>query len=264
MALEREVPLKQLNRSQAWFLLASIAVRRLAAGEKKWTRAELFLPAGDEMLESPELRKQGNAKQWQNTFLDRLVHAEVVERSTEKHTHEYSAADLEALRRIVEDVRNDEGVLLKRYIWPNQYPEEIDEGPIEEETLEEEEHELPTATSAVTEVAEQLSTMVKHLLALVSVSKTNSETIVEFSAFLKEIREDVAEVKKSALETHQHMRNIADKLAGEERRQLTELAAVAVETNARRKSLLNQLEAQMRKDEGLVDSIECMIRKSKE
>lgn len=263
MALDLDIPIKQLDKNQARFYLAVSAVTRLESSldGEDWTRTDLFAPSKDEENESPALRKQGSSKDWQRQFLIRLTDYGFLEDEMRSGQHFYTVKDRAALKSILADVRDGDGVSIKRVLWPHLYEELDEEGeseleedePSEDEPSEEGASEL----DVVREVASQLKTLAGHLGTIV-------QNFESYEKRMSAVEKYVGDIGVQVEQSLQRIEQTFDTVTSEERSRLIQLTTLTIESVARKKSLLNQLDSSLQKDEKTLVGLDELLEKLKE
>lgn len=257
---------KTANRAKARLYLAGLAIVRLQS-ETPLTRNQLFAPAGDHEDGIKSIPKEGMGRSWQNDFLEMLTAANLAVSITGPSGKMYVSGDNEKRALVVYNMLYGNQSGLKLLLWPKDYDaptaaeiRDASEQPIEEEEDEEVEEERVApaepgpSVDVISKVAERLSEVAQHLGELYRQTQKSTEATEQSGTALTEL----ASRMESAL-------GQMERVAGEEKRrlyaELSELVTKMNENEIRKKSLMNQLEAESRRSEATMQKIKELLER---
>lgn len=252
-----------LDKNQAKFFLALIALKRLELLSEA-NRSDLFAPTSLESASRKgplQLKKQGLAKEWQRTFLGRLVDQGVLDKKQRGSQLLYSARAIDEVREITADAADGEGLMLKAILWPHLYPnEDVEDEPEEDEPEKQEE----SASGTLAELTKQLTIVAKSLHTIAGSFKAHEERLDSIEKSVAAMKLNVETIDGSFGETAQRMESLFSAVVDEDRKVLKDLATQTVESLARKKSLMNQIESALRKDEKTIEKLEQLANSLEE
>jgi hypothetical protein len=248
---------KRTPREKARLFVSVTAVLRLYAltsmPDTAASRGDLFgLPRTVEPSDYPSVAKEASGRNWQAHFLEELVNHGYAEQVQKEGQRLYKAANAKKLETLVVSITKLETSELKAMLWPSQYASQDDVPEETEETASEEPEQESSANLGVTEVIERVASnlgeVAQHLSSLYETTSESNNRSVALGQTLDAIA--------GRLETG--LRKF-EEVAGEEGRrvnaQLLELLTRHTEIDIRKKSLINQLEAESRKAEQVLSLI---------
>jgi hypothetical protein len=252
---------KRTTREKARLFVSVMGVLRLYALTSMEgtaaSRHDLFgLPRTLDDSDYPAVTKEASGRSWQATFLDALVRHGYAKLAVVDGQRLYKPGDVKKLQDMVSNavlVRTDE---LKALLWPSQYGSQEEE-PVEEEQTEVEEPpspEAPAGVDVIEKVANTLQEVAQHLSGLYKTTGEQNQRSIALSQAL----DGLAGRLESGLKQF-------EVVAGEEGRrvnaQLLELLTRHGEIDVRKKSLINQLEAESRKAEQVLTQISETLKR---
>jgi len=264
------------TRDQARLFLASCAISRLYRGGPFTLRELIQVPKALEDNPPKSLVKEGHSKSWQRRFMNELIGAGLVEKVGNSNGTQYQMYDEKLLGTLVSNIIMDDGLVLKKILWPNDYEINAVKSEDEGEEYEDEEEEGENATpseesfgsnesllSLVQEITAQLITMAQNLT---TVSQNSQEILAQVKETANEVKGTLARVQEAAENQETGMALVQEEISklraemlDEDRKALLSLSVVLSETGARNKSIMNQLEAKNRKEDETVRALEAVL-----
>lgn len=228
------------DRNGARFFLAVMCLMRLSQGGE-WSRKELF--GGSEFESGNKLfNREGQSKDWQRSFLSGLESDELVDKDDSSREHVYyETGDVHPI--IVDAVKGD-GRLLKKRLWPSLYEDEVEEKYVEETADGDDE-----SLGVLSEVVAQLSATSESLLKVMETLTKMEERAAQREAAASQSMTDVVTRLEAILEN----------LERREKADLEGLVARLDEIISRKKSLLNQLGSEDRREEKLMETVKTVL-----
>jgi hypothetical protein len=240
-----------LNRNKARVYLATLVLLRLSTSGT--TRKELFAPGSDADETVPTLRKEGSGRGWQSDYLAALAERGVIEESTGGGTKVYFLTDALVRDSIIDNVIAGNQEMLKAILWPQDYVPIVAEGEDGEESEEDDDEPVPEILSIV---ASRLGDVGQHLSALYQTSEKSTDSSIKTQTALTEVATRL-EIMLARFEY----------VVGEDERRiragLMDMVTRLQESETRKKSLMNQLEAESRKAEAVLDAIQTLLINAK-
>jgi hypothetical protein len=256
------------TQDQARFRLAAQAMCVLAGFTRGVTRGEMFGLLDPADAKKPQLVKQGNERHWQQDFLRNLVNREIIKREGSGPRTRYLALDHEGVAHLVANQK-----ALQDAVWPK------DGRPRDEEELDYEDddpadEEPPTESSLQMALVERLQTIGEHLHTIGELmervegkldgyderlgvfEQTLADIMTRFEQDAGSLRSNMQdgtlallEMLESVREGTASMERVATSVRDDRIQLLKEVALRLTEINDRRRSLSNQMEAEVRKED---------------
>lgn len=258
-----DVPLKDLTKDQAKYFLATIALKRLSTITVAVSRNELFSPTADEKyMNAPNITKAGTQKDWQRQFVNKLMEHGWVEQVKQGGSLRYIACNRDALYKILDNVRDGDGVSLKSIMWPKLFLDEAD-ADLGSEEPEGEESAAPSNMGVIQEVADQLSAMVGPLQSIAEGFKSHDVKLDKHASELVDVRKYIFILAKGVDEAVKRIEVAVAKVLDEDRRKIADVSTVLADIFARRRSVENQLNSINRLEEKAMESLNEALERMK-
>lgn len=215
------------------------------------TRKELFKPPG--FVHEKCVTNEALAKSWQKTFLDRTEEVGLTEKTISGRDSVYRIADgrTDEVIHMVSDAVHEAGQSLRRILWPGQY------GEGEEDESEQAAVDEPAAVDGG--AVEVLSELVGQLTAVAESMAKVHQSMESVLTRLSEIgdqsvaRESRAEAFLGGI--RDSLSSIVSRLNADEKDSLNSIKDRLGEIQTRRKSLSNQLESEVQKEDKLLEEL---------
>jgi len=242
------------TRNKARFGLATMAVAEMVghveSGAFK-TRKELFhkVPSRADRA----VLNESMAKAWQKAFLDRLEETGYAEKTISGRDNAYRIADgkvRDVIIMVAEAVHGD-GLELKKVMWPGQY-----EQPEEEPAPSEEQARQDGGLEVLSELVGQLRSVAESMSA---VSAAMGQVLEKLSAAETKVEEREARTEKFLSSIEQKLSSMVSRLESDERNAIQSIRDRVIDIQTRRKSLSNQLESEVSREEKILDDLSVLL-----
>jgi hypothetical protein len=198
------------------------------------------------------------AKSWQKVFLDRTEEVGLTEKTLTGRESAYRIADgrTNEVIKMVSDAVHLDGLSLRKILWPGQYGDDEEA----QEPEEAQEARQDGAVEVLTELVGQLTSVAE------SMSHVN-DSMKAILTGLSELGEQSRERERRAQDSLERilgsLSSVVSRLDTEERDAIVSMKDRLVEIQTRRKSLSNQLESEVVREEKLIEEIDSVLGKKK-
>lgn len=201
------------------------------------------------------------AKSWQKVFLDRTEEIGLTEKTLTGRESAYRIADGKSTEviKMVSDAVHLDGLSLRKVLWPGQYGND-EEAQEPEEAHEAQEARQDGAVEVLTELVGQLTSVAE------SMSHVNDSMRAVLEG-LSELGEQSRERERRAQDSLERilasLSAVVSRLDTEDRDAIVSMKDRLVEIQTRRRSLSNQLESEIVREEKLIEEIGSVLGKKK-
>lgn len=197
------------------------------------------------------------AKSWQKIFLDRTEEVGLTEKTLAGRESAYRIADgrTNEVIKMVSDAVHLDGLSLRKILWPGQYAGD-DAEPEAEETVQEAPEAQNGAIEVLTDLVGQLTSVAESMSHVNDSMKSILSGLSDLGAQSREREEKNLESMKAVMDG---LSSIVSKLASEERSAMVSMKDRLVEIQTRRRSLSNQLESEILREEKLIEEISSVL-----
>ncbi len=229
------------------FATESVAPRAQQSG---YTIKQLFSPFAD-IPENKTVSDQGKTRSWQRDFVHRLLAQDLIEKQDGHTLTYYPTEGKERLTEILTDFIDGDGIQLKRLVFPHLYPDDGGEVISDDEASDDDEGNSEadaegSEAGAISEIATQLQAVAAHLSTLF-------ESLNALASRQGAAIERMEDQGRAQSERFGQLLDAFDKLRAEyantDRQLLQQLVTRLTDSEARKRSLANQWEAESRRTE---------------
>lgn len=248
------------DKNQARFVLIFVCLLRLT-NRQPFDRKGLLEPYG-KLKSAKAVTKELNAKDWSKASFDRLVEQGLISQDGKAGVsliyRVTTQEQKDAVLAILNDVVYSDGLLLKKVLWPGEYPDaSLSDTPSgEDEPLEELSNSNQEGFDLIKEVSGTLQQVATHLQSLY----TGLETLgTNFDQKLTQLDQRLSGLTQLESNIEAAHTRLAKLIENDTRTKLAVISDKFIESFARRTSLANQQDAESRKIEKLADELKALL-----